>query len=145
MGPYIVEALLKAHFNLTVFTRANSKSTFPDGVNVCRTDYSPASLERDLKGQDAVISLLGNEAFQEQQKIAEAAIKAGVKRFIPSEFGINSADQRLLDIVPLLTVKKDLVKYLQSKEGEGMTWTGVVTGPTFDWVRLHHSLQLNLC
>ncbi|KAF5496668.1 hypothetical protein CGCF413_v009164 [Colletotrichum fructicola] len=51
-------------------------------------------------------------ALGEQQKVAEAAIKAGVKRFIPNEYGSDSS--------------------LTSHE-EHITWTAIITGPFFDW------------
>jgi len=42
-----------------------------------------------LKGVDAVVSAYGGEGMREQYKLLEAAKKAGVKRFIPSEFGCD--------------------------------------------------------
>jgi uncharacterized protein YbjT (DUF2867 family) len=135
LGPSILDEFLKSAFNVTVFSRPESKSTFPEAVKVVRTDYSPADLEAKFKGQDAVISIVGNTGFQDQQKIIDAAIKAGVKRFIPSEFGSNTADKRVCDIVPVFNAKRAVAEYLQSKESDGISWTGVITGPFFDWVR----------
>lgn len=134
LGPSILKEFLKSSYNVTVFSRPNSTSTFPSGVNVVKTDYSPADLEQKFKGQDAVISIVGNAGFHDQQKIIDAAIKAGVKRFIPSEFGSNTADERLRKIVPIFNAKKAVVDYLKSKESS-ISWTGMITGPFFDWVR----------
>lgn len=42
-------------------------------------------------GQDAVVSMITITALAEQQKVANAAIAAGVKLFLPSEFGSDTA------------------------------------------------------
>jgi hypothetical protein len=51
-------------------------------------DYnSVESLTSALQGQDAVVSTVGSTAIEGQKILIDAAIAAGVKRFIPSEFG----------------------------------------------------------
>ena len=51
-------------------------------------DYSnPESIKGALTGVDVVISTISGAALDVQGKIAEAAKEAGVKLFIPSEFG----------------------------------------------------------
>ncbi|KAI8321879.1 NAD(P)-binding protein [Martensiomyces pterosporus] len=49
-----------------------------------------------LTGQDAVLSTIGGEALLTQIKLVKAAEKAGVKYFVPSEFGsdINEAQNK---------------------------------------------------
>jgi hypothetical protein len=87
-----------------------------------------------FKGQDAVISIVGYTGIANQTHIFDAAIKAGVKRIIPSEFGINTSDERVLAIVPALSAKRRVVDWLVSKEKTGITWTAVITGPFLDLV-----------
>ncbi|ORX96688.1 isoflavone reductase family protein-like protein CipA [Clohesyomyces aquaticus] len=134
LGPSILNAFLKeSSFNVTVLSREGSQSTFPSGVKVVRADYnSPDSLATAFQGQDAVISLVGGMALGDQSKLIDGAIKAGVKRFIPSEFGSNTVDPRVLAIVPLFAAKTGAVNYLKSKEKE-ISWTSVITGPFLDW------------
>ena len=81
-----------------------------------------------------VVSFLGNAGMPQQKAIVDAAVKSGVKRFIPSEFGSRTHDARVRAIVPVFQGKRAVVEYLESKSG--ITWTGVVTGPFFDWVRV---------
>ena len=51
-------------------------------------DYSdPESIKNALSGVDVVVSTISGEALDVQGKIAEAAKEAGVKLFVPSEFG----------------------------------------------------------
>ena len=87
-----------------------------------------------MKDQDAVISIVGGVALGDQQKFIDAAIAAGVKRFLPSEFGSNTQDPRVNAIVPIFAAKTSAVEYLKSKESE-ITWSSLVTGAFFDWVR----------
>jgi hypothetical protein len=100
---------------------------------VIRADYSSIdSLTSAFKGQDAVVSLVGTMGFAEQQKLIDAAITAGVKRFLPSEYGSNTQNERVLAKVPIFQPKVDTVKYLKSKEDK-ISWSSVITGPFFDW------------
>jgi hypothetical protein len=103
---------------------------------VITTDYSPSSLALALAGQDAVISLLGLSAIGDQQyALIEAAIKAGVKRFLPSEFGLDTASAQLLAVVPPFRVRAELIDNLKAKQATGspIEWTAVVTGMFLDW------------
>ena len=63
----------------------------------------------------------------------DAAIKAGVKRFLGPEFGAKTAEPRVIEAVPFFGGKKIIAEYLVSKEQEGLTWTGVLNGNFFDW------------
>jgi uncharacterized protein YbjT (DUF2867 family) len=130
-----LNAFLKhSKFNITVLSRPDSKSTFPPGVKVVRADYSSIeSLTTAFKGQDAVVSLVGSPALNDQPRLIDAAIAAGVKRFIPSEYGANTPSERLREILPLFNTKKEVVDYLKSKE-DHITWSGLITGAFFDWV-----------
>jgi hypothetical protein len=109
-------------------------STYPTNVKVRPTDFSEDDLTEALKGQDVLISALGVEGFDQQQKLVDAAVRAGVKRFLPSEFSSSSEDPAVLGLLPLFEVKKNLIEYLKSKENDGLSWTGLATGLLFDWV-----------
>jgi hypothetical protein len=144
LGPSILTPFLASPFKITVLTRPTSKSTFPASATVIKTDYSPSSLASAFKDQDAVISIVGNEGFADQAKIIDAAIAAGVKRFIPSEFGSDTANPTVREIVPVFNGKKQVVDYLKTKESATFSWTAFITGPFFDWVCTHLS-HLRLC
>ena len=58
-----------------------------------RANYDSAkSLKAAFQGQDAVISLVGGTALGDQNKLIDAAIAAGVKRFLPSEYGSDTTN-----------------------------------------------------
>lgn len=53
-------------------------------------DYtSVPDLTMALAGQDAVVSALTTSAMETQILLIQAAVKAGVRRFLPSEFCAN--------------------------------------------------------
>jgi hypothetical protein len=62
-----------------------------------------------------------------------AAVKAGVKCFIPSKFGSNSQNAKCVEVFPMMASKVKVVDYLKSKEEEaGLTWTAIATGTPFN-------------
>jgi nucleoside-diphosphate-sugar epimerase len=136
LGPTILDALLNAgKFNVTVLSRPDSKSEFPANVNVIKTDYSESSLAEALQGQDAVVSTIAGAAIPQQTQLIDAAVKAGVKRFLPSEFGSNTTNENSLNICPLFRQKVQIIEYLESKakRNPNFSWTSLMTGPFFDW------------
>ncbi|KAF2258724.1 isoflavone reductase family protein-like protein CipA [Lojkania enalia] len=145
LGPSILNVFLESSsFNVTVLSRQESKATFPAGVNVVKADYSSIdSLKSAFQGQDAVISLVAGSAIGDQQKLIDGAIAAGVKRFLPSEYGSNTEDKRVIAAVPIFKGKVAVIDYLKSKESE-ISWTSVITGPFFDWCLKVGFLCINL-
>ncbi|KAG4438587.1 hypothetical protein IFR05_005911 [Cadophora sp. M221] len=133
IGRAAISALLAGGFTVSVATRESSNAKFPSGVTVFNTDYTSASLIQAFKGQDAIVSAIATASAQQQISIIDAAIIAGIKRFIPSEYGIDTADPKAADFVPALKPKQDIIKYLQTKQDAGLSWTAVVVGSIFDW------------
>ncbi|KAK9795642.1 putative NmrA-like domain-containing protein [Seiridium cardinale] len=136
VGKPITEALLAAGFNVTALTRESSSSTFPSGVAVKKVDYeSVDSLKDALQGQDAVVSAAATPVVGKQSVIVDAAVAAGVKRFIPSEFGINTQTVQQEGLRTILAGKIKTVDYIKekSKENPTFTWTGITNGLFFDW------------
>ena len=61
-----------------------------EGATLIEGDISnPISFQDKLKGIDVVISAISEGAFQYQIGLIKAAKAAGIKRFVPSEFGGN--------------------------------------------------------
>ena len=122
-------------------SREGSKSTFPASVEVRHADLkSVDSLTRAFAGQDAVVvASPGSAVHGGQTEVADAAVAAGVKRFLPSEFGHNT--RKVGDLLPILgkmlAGKKAIVDHLieLAKKNPGFTWTGVGTSLFLDWVR----------
>ncbi|KPI36717.1 uncharacterized protein AB675_10071 [Cyphellophora attinorum] len=128
-------APLAANFNLTILSRSSStsKPTNANNVKTLRADYTLEGLTKAFTGQDAVVSTVGAVAFGEQKVMIDAAVAAGVKRFLPSEMSMNGDAKAVRDLVPVFKTKHEVLEYLKSKEAKGLTWTGLGTGPLFDW------------
>lgn len=137
LGREVVKAVLASGFNVTALTRSTSTSKFPSGVRVYQTDYSSeSSLADAFAGQDAVVSVIATAALGSQLAIIPAAAKAGVKRFIPSEFGVNAVRLEDGGIKTILGAKVKARELLERIAGENseFTWTGISTNLFFDWV-----------
>ncbi|GAB7363230.1 hypothetical protein MBLNU230_g3512t1 [Neophaeotheca triangularis] len=135
LGAPVLSALLSANiFNITVLTRTNSDSTFPPTVKVARVDYnSITSLTAALQGQDAVISNVNSAGVEQQQLLIDAAVSAGVQRFIPSEFGCDTTNPKAAQL-PVYKSKVETAKYLEAKAQEsGLTYTLVLNSAFLDW------------
>ncbi|KAB5566304.1 hypothetical protein GE09DRAFT_1055875 [Coniochaeta sp. 2T2.1] len=138
MGTPILSALLASNFNVTVLTRQDSTAaTFPSNVKVIRVDYSShSSLVSALKGIDAVVSALTHLAIATSESaLIDAAVEAGVKRFLPSEYASDTTNP-VAATFPLFASKVASTKKLEALAGAnpGFTWTSVVTGPLLGWI-----------
>ncbi|CAN9342553.1 unnamed protein product [Alternaria sp. RS040] len=136
-APVLAAFAARPEYNLTILTHHDSCATFPSGVLVIRANYiSLNSLASTSKGQHAIISLIGGHALSSQNLFIDAAIRAGVKRFIPSQFGPNSRNEEFVrydDVV--LPVRAGIVDYLRYKEGQGdgkLSWTSVICSGFFN-------------
>ncbi len=90
-----------------------------------------------LKGQDAVVSTITTGAVNNQRLIIDAAVAARVKRFLPSEFGLDTQRARGTKAGNVMKPKVECVNYLieLSEKYDWFTWTSLSTGSFFDWVR----------
>ncbi|KAI9742855.1 MAG: hypothetical protein M1818_003584 [Claussenomyces sp. TS43310] len=120
-------------FNVSVLSRPESTNTYPSGVKVFKSDYSEASLVEAFKGQDAVVSALGAGGLADEIKIIDAAVEAGVKRFLPSEFSCNTFNAKTTALVPFFALKVTVIEHLKKQESKGLTWTAIPAGLAFDW------------
>jgi NAD(P)-dependent dehydrogenase (short-subunit alcohol dehydrogenase family) len=140
VGPMVLDALVKDGFNVTVLKRASSKSSssYPSGVKVAEVDdaFAVDDLVPIFRGQDAVVVTIKGTQVDIQKRLADASVKAGVKRFIPADFGsCDSSSPHAQDCVPLFANKTELRNYLTdlTKSNESFTWSSIVCGHFFDW------------
>ncbi|KAL2167125.1 hypothetical protein VTG60DRAFT_1679 [Thermothelomyces hinnuleus] len=137
LGAPVVRALLEAGFQVTAIAREASTSTYPEGVEVRKTDLaSVESLTRAFAGQDVVVLTIPHSQSDNQIPYIDAAVAAGVKRFIPAEWGFNTRPGKLSEpVATILESKTRAVDYLieKAKEHPELTWTGIATGPFLDW------------
>ena len=133
LGSAILPVLLAENsLTVSVLTReSSSTASFPAGVKVHKVpdSYPESALVEAFKGQDVVLSTLSLRNLGPQKTFVDAAVKAGVKRFVPSEFGADLTNDKAAELIPFFyEPKREMVEYLHSKEKEGLTWTGFTTG-----------------
>lgn len=134
VGAVALEKLASSPFSLQVLRRLGSKSNLPAGIRVVDVDFNSLDdLTAVLRGQDAVVSTLPADAGQLQRTIIDAAVAAGVRRFIPSEFGSNTDNARTRQI-PVFAEKGKTQDYLKEKaQSGGISYTFVYSGPFLEW------------
>lgn len=135
LGKVVLEKLVASgKFNVRVLRRQGSSAAFPAGTEVIDVDFdSVDSLKAALIGQDAVVSTVGSAALASQTTIVDAAIAAGVQRFLPSEFGSDLADPATRAL-PVYVPKVQAQDYLVEKsKTTSLTYTFVHNGAFLDW------------
>lgn len=141
LGSAVLRELLDAGLKLTVLTREGSSSKFPEELQSKFTlksvDYaSPSSLQSALEGVDVVISTLGwARQFEIQKALIDAAIAVGVQRFIPSEFGNDTANPHVRSFPSFFAEKTQTQEYLleKGKANPDFTYTFCYTNTFLDW------------
>ncbi|KAH6644859.1 hypothetical protein C7974DRAFT_440467 [Boeremia exigua] len=114
LGTALLTALLPSQYRVTPTTPPSPPSPPP-----CAT-------------KDVVISTIGGAIVGDQNRFIDAALAAGVTRFIPSEFGPDTLQPGVHEVIPSLPAKLSTVQYLRTKEG-ALEWTSVITGVWLDW------------
>lgn len=148
LGEHILNALLDALFTVTVICRP--ESTLEPSAIVTNPQYLPhitavrVALEDEpclveiLTGQGAVVASIGRRGgLPTQRTIIDAAVRAGVWRFIPSEFGADTQNDALIINVPLVKQKRAILEHLQrvSAKTPSFKWAGISCAAFLDWVR----------
>lgn len=127
LGSFIVQALVAKGNAVVVLSRTGTATTVP-GATVKAVDYtSPKSLEAALEGVQVVISALNAQGLALQPALADAAKRANVELFVPSEFG-NPTEGI---ISGPLKGKADFAAYLKEI---GIPSLRVFTGPFPDFL-----------
>lgn len=94
LGSLILKHLMESpsKFTISVLTRHSSSHAFPSSINVIRMDddYPTSQITDAFQGMDVVISAVSMPAMPLQYKFVEAAVAAKVKRYIPTEFGLDA-------------------------------------------------------
>ncbi|KAL2150991.1 hypothetical protein VTH82DRAFT_6089 [Thermothelomyces myriococcoides] len=141
LGKYILKALQQAQpafQSIRVLTRsAASASTAVQGpgIEIREVDYSShESLVAALQGMDAVVSAIGTESVAGQEAIVDAAAEAGVRFFVPSQFGLADTHPLLQRDFPIFADKNRVQERLERYRAEGrLEYALVFVGLWLDW------------
>jgi hypothetical protein len=135
LGKHVFKALVDAGFEVTVLTRSKKPGAYESAIEVLEVDFtSVESLASALTDIDAVVSTVSGKAIETQTLLIDAAVAAGVKRFIPSEFGSVSTNPKL-ESFPYYSAMANIRKYLQNNSTAGnLTWTVLACGAFLEFV-----------
>lgn len=100
-----------------------------------KSDFTPKSLEDAFAGQDLVISTMSGGDVDLQTRIIDAMVSAGVKHFIPHEFGHDTLNTRIQERIPKYAGRVKVLEHLKniaSKGTQGFDYIGIATGYTLD-------------
>jgi hypothetical protein len=149
LGKFIVESLLRENFAVTVISRLDSTTKVSPAVNIKKVDFkSEESLTAALAGHDALVCVIGTMATGEQLRLVDAAVAAKIKRFIPSEYGLNTRTVGAsTKLGKMLGTKIKTIDYLIAKAEEfsWFSWTGLGNNLFFDWVSIPGVMCLFAC
>ncbi|KAH6613659.1 hypothetical protein B0J18DRAFT_469998 [Chaetomium sp. MPI-SDFR-AT-0129] len=139
IGSYVLTALLaEPSLTITVLKRASSTHTTPLPSHI-RTITVPDTYPTDavtaaFHGQDAVICCLTTLNVADQFRLIDAAIAAGVRRYVPSEYGLNNMRPDAQALNAVFREKGAVQGYLRGKAAEGvLEWMSVSCGMWIKW------------
>lgn len=131
LGPTITRALVDAGFAVTALSHSGKTGDLPTQVTMTKVDYSShEALVKALTGHDALVSLIPTP--WDQPALIDAAIAAGVKFFIPSEFGTDIHGNAHAAALPLSKGKPETLNYLRDRRNQ-ISYASIVTDLFFDW------------
>jgi hypothetical protein len=107
----------------------------PHAVEHKKSDFTTKSLEEAFAGQDLVISTMSGGDIELQTRIIDATVAAGVKRFIPHEFGHDTLNTGIQERIPKYSGRAKVLEHLQNitaKDTQGFDYIGIATGYTLD-------------
>ncbi|KAI5250723.1 NAD(P)-binding protein [Aureobasidium subglaciale] len=134
-GTPITNALSTSNFSITIITRLSSTTSHPSGIPVKRIAYDLTSLTKAFANQDAIICVVGPGGIPLQNIFIDAAIAAGVKRFIIDDFGWGPEAHGFDEFAAIHKQRREGWDYAAEKaqEHKDFTWTGLTTGNPIDW------------
>lgn len=147
IGSVILEALLNApSLTITILQRASSANTnFSPSTRVITIPdtYPHSSLVDAFKTQDAVINCTTTLAVHTQLRIISAAAEAGVRRYVPSEYGLNNNNPAARSLCPVFRDKGEVQDHLRSLEHR-MEWMSIACGMWLRWSAAHEFLGMHI-
>ncbi|KAF9654289.1 NAD-P-binding protein [Thelephora ganbajun] len=145
LGAFLINEFLTykaagAVTTLKIISRSETiKSTNPEwfakGAELAQVDYTnESSIVAAFKDVDVVISTIGSRVVDQQEALANAAKAAGVKLFVPSEYGV---DTESATSGPFLAKKKfsEFLKEIDLQYVKIFTglWTDYCLSPFLGW------------
>ncbi|KAF2680267.1 isoflavone reductase family protein [Lentithecium fluviatile CBS 122367] len=116
--------------------------TAPRSVEHKTSDFTAASLERAFAGRDVIISTVFGADYDLQASIINAAVAAGVKGFIPHEFGHDTINTKVQRRISGGAERAKVIEHLRANRS--IEWVAVAVGCVLDTALLAGNLGFDL-
>lgn len=90
-----------------------------------QTDFSESELAKHLNGVDTIICALTGSDIHLSGPLVDAASAAGIKLFIPSEYGLDTSNSKIRDLLPPYRTRFEIQEKLRAS---GMNWKAIYSG-----------------
>ena len=119
-----------AGYTVTAIQRAESKKVADGAAKSIKVDLtSESGLIDAFKGQDVVVSATPNPVLATEKIWMDAAVSAGVKRIVLSEYSTNMENKKS-QTLPIIHDKLETRKYAEELGSSGkIAWSSVNNGP----------------
>ncbi|KAF4451286.1 hypothetical protein F53441_5707 [Fusarium austroafricanum] len=147
IGSIMLNALVnEPSFTVTALQRSSSKGKLPSNVRVITIDdsYPTDALVSAFSGQDAIVNCMTTLAVNDQLRFVDAAVSAKVRRYVPSEYGLNNNKPEARALNSVFREKGEVQDYLRSKESTGLEWMAIACGMWLRWSALHDFLGMHI-
>ncbi|KAK0610825.1 hypothetical protein B0T14DRAFT_529159 [Immersiella caudata] len=148
IGSVVFTALLaEPSLSVTVLKRESSHAVLPPQVpSVTVPDSYPTDkLIEAFRGHDVIVCCMTTLSVADQFRFIDAAIAAGVRRYVPSEYGLNNMrpDAQALNFV--FQSKGAVQTYLRERAAEGkIEWMSISCGMWIRWSMDHDFLGMRI-
>jgi hypothetical protein len=89
------------------------------------TSFSEIEVEAHLEGQDAVICILTGSDIHLTTLLITAASHSGAKVFIPSEYGLDTSNPKIRELLPPYQTRYEIQELLKTS---GLNWRAIYSG-----------------
>lgn len=121
---------MNTHLVVSKFSTSSAK-----GVTLHNSDFTPTSLSAIFRkvAPELVISTFAGGSYEAQRAVIDSAIGAGVRCFIPAEFGQDALNEGIQQRLPPSKERATVIGYLEELSREGrIEWTAIATGCLLD-------------
>ncbi|KAF1994713.1 hypothetical protein P154DRAFT_581567 [Amniculicola lignicola CBS 123094] len=140
-----------SHYRVTILTYPSQTPHLPSHVHLhhithVTSDFSSPSLTSAFKGHDIIIVAVPGGDTDFQIRIINAAVSAGVPRYIPYEFGQDTLNTGVQERLPKYLERARVIEYLQDicSEHQSFEWVGVAVGCILDRALLTGDLGFDM-
>ncbi|PVH93433.1 NAD(P)-binding protein [Periconia macrospinosa] len=148
IGTHVLKTLeQEPTFTLTLLQRASSKAKLPAHLRTISIadSYPTDELVQAFKDQDVIVNCMTSLSAADQFRMVDAAISAGVTRYVPSEYGLNNLRPDAQALNSVFHDKGKVQEYLRAKATDGaIEWMSISCGMWIRWSMEHEFLGMHV-